>query len=205
LLTHRVGRTGRMGRAGRAITLLTGEDSAKWRQLERGLGFRIARQAWRGGKTYPAPVQAPATARPVVREEVRAATHRPSASPRLRPAWQGAQVVHEASTDAPRERTNAFAPRRPNQPMRAPRPSAPASAPVNRESRPAASASSPVSVKGERHEIVCSGCGKPSTIGFEPDYSRPIYCNACHKVRQASRTGGSGRGYRGGQATAERS
>ena len=44
--THRVGRTGRMGRAGQAITLLTPEDSAKWRQIEKVLGRKLARQPW---------------------------------------------------------------------------------------------------------------------------------------------------------------
>jgi ATP-dependent RNA helicase DeaD len=42
-LTHRVGRTGRMGRAGRAITFLTTEDIAKWRQFEKVLGRRLER------------------------------------------------------------------------------------------------------------------------------------------------------------------
>ena len=36
--THRVGRTGRMGRAGKAITLLTPDDTAKWRQMRRRSG-----------------------------------------------------------------------------------------------------------------------------------------------------------------------
>ena len=51
--THRVGRTGRMGRAGRAITLLTPEDGAKWRQFEKVLGPKLQRQAWahRAGTT----------------------------------------------------------------------------------------------------------------------------------------------------------
>jgi ATP-dependent RNA helicase DeaD len=44
--THRAGRTGRMGRAGRAITLLTSEDSAKWRQFEKALGRRLERRPW---------------------------------------------------------------------------------------------------------------------------------------------------------------
>jgi ATP-dependent RNA helicase DeaD len=44
--THRVGRTGRMGRAGRAITLLTPEDGAKWRQFEKALGRKLQRQTW---------------------------------------------------------------------------------------------------------------------------------------------------------------
>jgi ATP-dependent RNA helicase DeaD len=44
--THRVGRTGRMGRAGRAVTLLTPEDGAKWRQFEKVLGRDLQRQQW---------------------------------------------------------------------------------------------------------------------------------------------------------------
>ncbi len=48
LLTHRIGRTGRMGRPGQAITLLSRDDGAKWRQLERGLQRRIPRAPWRG-------------------------------------------------------------------------------------------------------------------------------------------------------------
>ena len=208
LLTHRVGRTGRMGRAGRAVTLLTGEDSAKWRQLERGLGFRVARQAWRGGKSsaQSATVRdegrssqrgsapSPQVASTPQRDESRPA-HRPSVSPRLRPVWQSSPVVQEASTDAPRERTNAFVSRRHDGPQ-------------NRSERPAPrTAAAPVANaagNGERFDIVCSGCGQHSSIGFAPDLSRPIYCNACHKARQASRTGGAGRGFRG-QPSADRS
>jgi superfamily II DNA/RNA helicase len=44
--THRVGRTGRMGNAGTAITLLTPEDSGKWRQIERALGRKLERRQW---------------------------------------------------------------------------------------------------------------------------------------------------------------
>jgi superfamily II DNA/RNA helicase len=44
--THRVGRTGRMGRAGQAITFLTPEDAAKWRQFEKALGRRLERRRW---------------------------------------------------------------------------------------------------------------------------------------------------------------
>jgi ATP-dependent RNA helicase DeaD len=44
--THRVGRTGRMGKHGQAITLLTSEDTVKWRQIERALGRKLHRQPW---------------------------------------------------------------------------------------------------------------------------------------------------------------
>jgi ATP-dependent RNA helicase DeaD len=201
LLTHRVGRTGRMGRAGRAITLLTSEDAAKWRQLERGLGARVSRQPWRGGLAPVAP------AARVQREEIAPASRPILTAPRLRPTWTNAPVSHEASTSAPRERTNAF-PRRQSQPAR---PTQPAAAKPAREKRAAKATPAPrpsaslTSSKGERHEIICSGCGKASSIGFEPDYSRPIYCNACHKARQAARNGDPARSFRGGQPAADRS
>src|SRR5207248_6052797 len=51
--THRVGRTGRMGRAGQAITLLTPEDSTKWRQIEKVLGRKLARQPWTQSANTP--------------------------------------------------------------------------------------------------------------------------------------------------------
>jgi CxxC-x17-CxxC domain-containing protein len=50
LLQHRIGRTGRMGRTGSAITLLTDEDTDKWRQLMRGLGKQIPRKPWTGAR-----------------------------------------------------------------------------------------------------------------------------------------------------------
>jgi len=85
LLTHRVGRTGRMGRKGQAITLLGPEDSAKWRQLERGIGRRIAREAWPGAA---AAIAADSTsAQPIV---VAPSTPRRAPRPAARPAAQAA-------------------------------------------------------------------------------------------------------------------
>ncbi|MGI5837046.1 MAG: helicase-related protein, partial [Chloroflexota bacterium] len=46
MFTHRSGRTGRMGHEGVAITLLTPEDTPKWRRIERALGRRLPRQPW---------------------------------------------------------------------------------------------------------------------------------------------------------------
>jgi ATP-dependent RNA helicase DeaD len=62
-MTHRAGRTGRMGRQGQAITLLTVDDAAKWRQFERTLGRRLSRQAW-DEPAHPSAGLAPRPARP---------------------------------------------------------------------------------------------------------------------------------------------
>jgi ATP-dependent RNA helicase DeaD len=80
--THRVGRTGRMGRRGQAITLLTPEDSAKWRQIEKMLGRKLARQPWATADsghmtdTGPAPAGAEAARRPAASPQ----TTRPEAA-----------------------------------------------------------------------------------------------------------------------------
>jgi CxxC-x17-CxxC domain-containing protein len=38
-----------------------------------------------------------------------------------------------------------------------------------------------------RFEIVCSGCGQQSVAPFEPDPTRPVYCDACFKMKQEER------------------
>ena len=45
LFTDRVGRTGRMGRSGEAVTFVTPDEGRKWREIERGLSCRIARES----------------------------------------------------------------------------------------------------------------------------------------------------------------
>jgi ATP-dependent RNA helicase DeaD len=84
--THRVGRTGRMGRAGHAITFLTAEDAAKWRQFEKVLGRTIERRRWPHSapagvsrpaartasvKAVPSPAETPDQAQPLAGERVR--------------------------------------------------------------------------------------------------------------------------------------
>lgn len=55
LFTHRAGRTGRMGRQGETITFVTPEDSPKWLKIERALGHRLPRKAWRNSHSaFPA-------------------------------------------------------------------------------------------------------------------------------------------------------
>jgi CxxC-x17-CxxC domain-containing protein len=41
--------------------------------------------------------------------------------------------------------------------------------------------------------VTCSGCGKQTTVPFEPRGDRPVYCQDCYRARQGS---GSGRGGR---------
>ncbi len=35
--------------------------------------------------------------------------------------------------------------------------------------------------------IVCSSCGKQAEVPFEPDPTRPVYCNDCHRARRRTR------------------
>jgi ATP-dependent RNA helicase DeaD len=81
--THRAGRTGRMGNAGQAITLLTPEDSGKWRQIERVLGRRLVRRRWPQSGLAQVHDQSGATSRSIVppqsaQRPVRGGTTEPS-------------------------------------------------------------------------------------------------------------------------------
>jgi ATP-dependent RNA helicase DeaD len=37
-----------------------------------------------------------------------------------------------------------------------------------------------------RHDAVCADCGKATTVRFEPDPSRPVYCGTCYRQRRDS-------------------
>jgi ATP-dependent RNA helicase DeaD len=93
LFTHRVGRTGRMGKSGEAITFVTPEEGAKWRQIERALGKSLPRQLWDDGNG-PIPVAPPAAPAAV------AATARRTTSVRQTPQT----TVSDATRRRPRWR-----------------------------------------------------------------------------------------------------
>jgi superfamily II DNA/RNA helicase len=85
LFTHRVGRTGRMGKSGEAITFVTPEEAAKWRQIERALGKTLPRQPWSedgapiaAQPAAPAQAAAPSTRQPEQRAD----------DQRRRPRWR---------------------------------------------------------------------------------------------------------------------
>jgi superfamily II DNA/RNA helicase len=108
--THRVGRTGRMGRYGQAITLLTAEDSGKWRQFERALGLRFPRQTWNGTHAGP-PVGDRPVAAPHVVTAPRPAAAASVAAPRIatpRVAGRAEQAVRTGAA------TNSRPARRPS-------------------------------------------------------------------------------------------
>jgi len=41
--------------------------------------------------------------------------------------------------------------------------------------------------------VICSGCGQPTTVPFEPRGDRPVFCRDCYQARKGS-GGGSSRG-----------
>ncbi len=144
LMTHRVGRTGRMGRQGRAITLLSPADGAKWRELDRSLGGRVPRTAWRGAQ---AALGDDALAQATERQP-----RRPGSTPVGERAF-GPRSGGSAERDAGRRigRPERRAVEKPAEMTR--------SAPVQR------AAATP----GEsRTAIVCSSCGQRSQVPFQP-------------------------------------
>ena len=190
LLTHRVGRTGRMGRKGQAITLLGPEDGAKWRQLERGIGKRIPRLAWPGAQAAidrsPAGYE-PLTARPrPERKSAPIADERPQPArparqpraPRRQPAQQAAATTGFQVRDfrpTPDQVKEYFS-----------RPLTPPDAP-DRNQRTRATGQPANRGQRSRHQITCSGCGKQSEVPFQPDPSRPVYCEACFTPKRTRR------------------
>ena len=44
--------------------------------------------------------------------------------------------------------------------------------------------------------VICSGCGQPTTVPFEPRGDRPVFCRDCYQARKGSGGGGgSSRGH----------
>jgi CxxC-x17-CxxC domain-containing protein len=39
--------------------------------------------------------------------------------------------------------------------------------------------------------VICSGCGQPTTVPFEPRGDRPVFCRDCYQSRKGSSGGGS--------------
>jgi CxxC-x17-CxxC domain-containing protein len=158
MLTHRIGRTGRMGREGQAITLLGPEDAVKWRQLERGLGKRIPRLPWPGAV-------AAAAGLPEGMTFDTTPAPAPSRTPISRP-----QSSRRSSSSV-----------RPVQPAnRRHATSEQGTAPVARM------ATAPERAPRARVTVQCSECGNPAEVNFQPDPSRPVYCNNCYRNRRSS-------------------
>lgn len=42
--------------------------------------------------------------------------------------------------------------------------------------------------------VICSGCGQPTTVPFEPRGDRPVFCRDCYQARKGSGGGGAGAG-----------
>jgi len=40
--------------------------------------------------------------------------------------------------------------------------------------------------------VICSGCGQPTTVPFEPRGDRPVFCRECYNARKGSGGGGGG-------------
>lgn len=204
LMTHRIGRTGRMGRQGRAITLLSGEDGAKWRQLERGFGRRVARTRWAGAASAmdddPEVLLASQPQDTGSQRSASAPRSERAARP-SRPARKRQEPIR-VDQDSARPRTpvqlseTGFDPVAPSSGER------PAAASSRQQRPPRSNAGSGQGRPGQgpRFSIECSACGAQTSVPFEPTNGRPVYCRPCYTamrpdepVRNRSRSRQDGR------------
>ncbi len=42
-------------------------------------------------------------------------------------------------------------------------------------------------VPREMHKVTCAECGKETEVPFEPDGTRPVYCQECYRKRKPRR------------------
>lgn len=56
-------------------------------------------------------------------------------------------------------------------------------APPSAEPRASADGESAASSR-PLHKVTCSSCGKETTVPFQPDLSRPVYCRECYAARR---------------------
>ena len=45
--------------------------------------------------------------------------------------------------------------------------------------------------------VICSGCGQPTTVPFEPRGDRPVFCRDCYQARKGTSAGGGAGASRG--------
>ncbi|MBF7083964.1 zinc-ribbon domain containing protein [Desulfallas sp. Bu1-1] len=38
------------------------------------------------------------------------------------------------------------------------------------------------------YDVVCDGCGQMTTVPFEPNGSKPVYCQECYRSRRPNRS-----------------
>lgn len=49
------------------------------------------------------------------------------------------------------------------------------------------------SMQSQGTAVICSGCGQPTTVPFEPRGDRPVFCRDCYQAQKGNSGGG---GYR---------
>ncbi len=50
----------------------------------------------------------------------------------------------------------------------------------------------------ELFDVVCSNCGQPTKVPFQPRGDRPVYCRDCFERMGGRQSAGGGRGFGGG-------
>jgi ATP-dependent RNA helicase RhlE len=160
--THRIGRTGRAERTGEAYTLVTADDAAEVRAVEKVLGYRLERRTVPGfDYTMPAPARDVEFARePRPQPATRRAQHAGSGGPLRGPQPAPAAAQNKADRAGTRQES---------MPLTSDQPEArPGQAPGRAASQPAAAGRG----RGEKPPSPRQG-GGGKTTGPRSDFSRP--------------------------------
>ena len=107
-----------------------------------------------------------------------------------RTTWQGAQAA--LSDDAMQMAVDRPTTRRSGAPITSggsePRSHSSSRPTRNRPVRSTAPRHTPSATSDDsRTSIVCTSCGKHAEVPFQPDPTRPVYCDDCHRARRRSR------------------
>ncbi len=194
---HRVGRTGRIGKSGKAFTFVTRDEGQYLTEVEMLINRQLKPIKFDDltSKWWPVPPSAPPEGfehehEQYLSEEAGAGggsgggsgRKKKGRSRKERPEKRESKArvekrEHVAPVAAPIEGSTTALGSGQNAPSESGTSEVGASKPRDRGGRG----------RRQRIQIVCARCGIESSVNFEPDPTRPIFCSPCHKIHKAER------------------
>ncbi|MEI6235179.1 MAG: DEAD/DEAH box helicase [Planctomycetota bacterium] len=203
---HRVGRTGRIGKSGRAFTFVSRDEGQYLTDIEMLINRQLIPLKFDDltSKWWPVPPTTPPEGFEHEKEQYLSAEGEGGGSGGGGGGGRKKRTRSGSSSSSAKKD-------RPRSEKREPKAHAEHAAPKSGETTPVAASqtqsdqtttqpASGGSDGGEKRQrsrggpgrrtrisIVCARCGVESSVNFEPDPTRPIFCSPCHKIHKAER------------------